>query len=270
MITISLKHGEPCRGTLLRPSLFAAVALVSFAVQSVAGQAAGQYAQADVQYGARVYAAQCAVCHGATGDTVSGVNLATGPFRRASTDSELMAIVISGISGTAMPAFKFNAAELAGVVAYLRNMRDFNAATAAIGDPLRGQALFEGRARCSTCHRVNGKGPRVAPDLSDVGANRTADVLQQSILDPAAAIQPVNRAVRAVTRDGRVIVGRRLNEDTYTVLLLDNQEQLVSLDKADLREYQIQATSMPSYKETLTSAEVADVVAYLLSLKGLK
>ncbi len=52
-------------------------------------------------------------------------------------------------------------------------------------------------------------------------------------------MMPINRPVRAVTRDGTVINGRRLNEDTYTVQLLDDQEKLVSLVKADLREYTI-------------------------------
>jgi len=66
-----------------------------------------------------------------------------------------------------------------------------------------------------------------------------------------------------------VINGRRLNEDTYTVQLLDEQERLVSLAKADLREFTILSVSpMPSYKNTFTPDELADVVAYLLSLKG--
>jgi hypothetical protein len=82
-------------------------------------------------------------------------------------------------------------------------------------------------------------------------------------------MMPINRPVRIVTRDGRTIRGRRLNEDTYTVQLIDDQERLVSLVKADLREYTILTVSpMPSYKDKLTPDELADVVAYLLSLKG--
>ena len=82
-------------------------------------------------------------------------------------------------------------------------------------------------------------------------------------------MMPINRPVRAVTKDGKVVNGRRLNEDTYTVQLIDEQEKLVSLTKADLREYTILTTSpMPSYKDRLSENELADVVAYLLSLKG--
>ena len=82
-------------------------------------------------------------------------------------------------------------------------------------------------------------------------------------------MMPINRPVRAVTKNGAVVNGRRLNEDTYTVQLIDEQEKLISLTKADLREYTILTISpMPSYKDRLSENELADVVAYLLSLKG--
>jgi cytochrome c1 len=65
-----------------------------------------------------------------------------------------------------------------------------------------------------------------------------------------------------------VISGRRLNEDTYTLQLIDEQERLRSLTKADLREYTVLTTSpMPPYKD-LTADELADLIAYLLSLRG--
>ena len=81
---------------------------------------------------------------------------------------------------------------------------------------------------------------------------------------------PLNRPLRAVTRGGEVITGRRLNEDTYTVQIFDERERLVSLDKADLRELTVLAASpMPSYAETLNEAELADLLAYLVTLKGL-
>jgi hypothetical protein len=82
---------------------------------------------------------------------------------------------------------------------------------------------------------------------------------------------PANRMVRAVTRDGRTVRGRRLNEDTHTVQLIDEQEHLVSLTKADLRSLEFNPVSaMPPATKTLTATEIADVIAYLLSLKGLQ
>lgn len=230
---------------------------------------AGQYAQADIQYGSGVYAAQCVVCHGANGDGVAGVDLRNGQLRRASSDAELGNIITNGIPGTAMAPFAFNASELAAIVAYVRNMRDFDARSVPLGDPARGKAIFEGAGGCVRCHRVDGKGPRLAPGLTDVGTSLTADALQRTILDPNANIRPINRSVRAVMKDGQVVTGRRLNEDTYTVQLVDRQERLISLEKADLREYTvIMGSSMPAYKDKLGAGDLADLVAYLLSLKG--
>ena len=108
-----------------------------------------------------------------------------------------------------------------------------------------------------------------------VGANpfaaqTMAATLHNVVVDPNGATQFQNRDVRAVTKDGKVVTGRRLNEDTYSVQLIDEQERLVSLSKDELREYTVAKTaSMPSYKNTLSASEISDVVAYLLSLKGL-
>jgi putative heme-binding domain-containing protein len=255
-------------------SLGCAVVALSGVLWGAVGKAqdrAVEYAAADIRYGAQIYATQCSSCHGANGDQVNGVDFRGGQLRRAATDTELRNILANGIPGTQMASFRFDPAELTAIVAYIRNMRDFDARAANAGDASRGKALFEGAGGCAACHRVNGKGPRLAPDLSDVGAIRTADVLQRTLVDPSGALLPMNRSVRAVTRDGKVITGRRLNEDTYSVQLIDEQERLQSLNKADLREYIVlTTTTMPSYKDKLSAQEQADLVAYLLSLKGLR
>ncbi len=228
----------------------------------------GEYASADIAYGARVYDAQCTTCHGAGGDGVGGVNLRSGTFRNAATDQDLVRIVTTGIPGTAMPAFKLDAAEVTGIVAYLRNMNSVDRASLTPGDPSRGREIFEGKGSCARCHRVGGVGSRVAPDLTDIGAVRSAAILGRSLTDPTSQMFPINRPVRIVTRDGTVVNGRRLNEDTYTVQVIDDKERLLSFDKSDLREMAISTTSpMPSYRQ-FTDAEIADIVAYLLSLKG--
>lgn len=228
----------------------------------------GEYAPADIAYGARVYDAQCTTCHGSNGDGVGGVNLASGRFRNGVTDQDLARIITRGIPGTGMLAFKFDDAELTGVIAFLRSMNSIDRGSVKPGDAVRGRALFVGKGGCTACHRVGSEGPRAAPDLSDVGANRSAGSLARSLIDPTSQMMPINRPIRVVTRDGAVILGRRLNEDTYTVQLIDDHERLLSLRKADLREYTIQLVSpMPSYK-TLNEGELSDLVAYLLSLKG--
>jgi putative heme-binding domain-containing protein len=230
---------------------------------------AGHYSQADVERGMRLYGAHCQFCHGVNGDAVPNADLRGGRFRHAASDEDLGRVILAGIPGTAMPPHKFDNTELTGIVAYVRSMRDTNNAATATGDAGRGQRVFEGTGGCTTCHRIRAQGSRFGPDLSEIGAVRPADVLEKSLLDPTASMLPINRPVRAVTRDGKLITGRRLNEDTYSVQLIDAQEHLVSLIKADLREYAVLTTSpMPSYKNKLSASELADVLAYLLTLKG--
>ena len=227
------------------------------------------YTTQDIQTGSRLYAGQCAQCHGPNGDTVTGINLRRGQFRRALSDDDLRRTISVGVPGTGMPPFNFQPAELDGLVAFIRAGFDVGGGAVRIGEALRGQTLFEGKGACAGCHRVNGNGPRVAPDLSDIGAIRSPAQLQRSLTEPVKQMMPINRPVRIVTRDGRTIRGRRLNEDTYTVQLIDEQERLVSLDKTDIREFELGKTSpMPPATKTLSNDELPDVIGYLLSLKG--
>jgi putative heme-binding domain-containing protein len=238
-------------------------------LQTAVRDHSGEYAQADIEYGSRLYTSQCTTCHGPTGDAVTNVNLRSGLFRRASTDAELTRIITAGIPGTAMPPFKLDPPEVTGLIAFLRNMNGFDPGSVVPGDADRGRAMFEGKGRCVTCHRVNGRGSRVAPDLSDIGSLRGAGSLQRTLLDPSSQMMPINRPVRAVMRDGTIVTGRRVNEDTYSVQLVDDHERLRSLLKADLREFSVGTTStMPSAQGTLSTNEIADVVTYLLTLKG--
>lgn len=248
----------------------AAAAVLGSALAAAAQGHAGQYEQADVEFGARVYDANCVRCHAGTGDAVAGVDLGAGVYSRAGSDAELMELLRAGIPGTAMPPNDFTIPELTGLVAYLRTMRDLDLSAVALGDAARGRTIFAGQGACASCHRVFGAGSRTAPDLSAIGAVRTAAHLRRSLLDPTGSMLPVNRPVRAVLQDGTVVTGRRLNEDTWSIQLIDQDERLRSIEKTDLRELTAGAASpMPPATDLLDDQGVADVLAYLLTLKGL-
>jgi putative heme-binding domain-containing protein len=237
--------------------------------QQAQQQHAGEYAAADIQFGATVYTAQCTQCHGPTGDSIAGVDLKSGRFRYANSDDDLKRIVTQGLPGTSMPGRRLDEKETTGIVAYIRNMRDYNAGSVMAGDLGRGRALFESKGQCLTCHQVGPRGAHTGPDLSDIGSQRNAGFLQQSLMNPTSRMMPINRPVRIVTKEGKTINGRRLNEDTFTVQIIDDQERMLSLAKSDFREYTILKTSpMPSYTDKLSAQEMADVVAYLVTLKG--
>jgi putative heme-binding domain-containing protein len=139
------------------------------------------------------------------------------------------------------------------------------------GDAASGKSVFEGKGQCNTCHRIAGSGSRTGPELTDIGSLRKPEQLEQSILDPDAEIAPQNRTYRVVTRAGETVAGRLLNLDAFSVQLLDSKEKLRSFTKASLKEWAfVEKSPMPSYKGKLSLQELADLVSYLASLKGIE
>lgn len=255
---------------LLRAFLLASLGLtasiVPVSAQLLTVDHPGQYTQEDIARGGLFYNAQCFQCHGRDGDQISGIDLRRGLFRHSQSDEDLAQTITRGTPG-GMPAFKLEPAELTGIVAFIRAGFD-TSASVRVGDAARGRAVFQGKGECASCHRVAGRGPRLAPDLSDIGIARAPAVLERSVRDPSSALLPINRPVRIVMRDGRTIRGRRLNEDTHTVQLIDEKERLVSVMKKDVRSFDVVTESaMPAYAAKLTDNEIADVVAYLLTLR---
>lgn len=257
------------RAGLLRVLASLSLAFLSLGTATLSAQEVGDhtYTTEAIERGSRIYSRECALCHGPQGDIVDGVNLRAGVFKTVQSDGDLRRVVYEGAGQGQMPAFGMNDGDLDAIVAYIRAGFDPEGVAVRIGDPVNGQAIFQGRGECANCHRVNGVGPRTAPDLSDIGAIRTPASLQRNLLDPATAILPINRPIRIVTRNEETVMGRRLNEDTYTVQVIDSNEQLRSFRKSELVSYEIsmQPSKAPT---TLSSDEVADVIGYLLTLRG--
>ena len=167
-----------------------------------------------------------------------------------------------------MPPFALQPGELDGIVAFIRAGFDVGGLAVKVGDATKGKPVFEGKGACGTCHRVAGKGPRTAPDLTDIGNLRTPSQLHRSITAPTTQMIPINRPVTVITKDGKTIKGRRLNEDTYTVQIIDDKENLLSFVKTDIENMQLGKTSPMPAASSLSGEEVSDLIAYLLSLRG--
>jgi len=104
---------------------------------------------------------------------------------------------------------------------------------------------------------------------ASLGAQRRVVDLLRSLTDPGAEVRAENRTVRVVMKDGRMLTGRFLNQDTFTLQMIDATDKLMSIDKSQVRESTLLTTSpMPSFKDKLSPQELADVVSYLASLKG--
>jgi len=247
--------------------LFAAAAVSAFCILNSELHAQHETAF-DVEEGGRAFRNTCANCHGPDGNEIPGIDLGRGQFRRPMTDADLVRIIRTGIPNTPMPATNMTEEQASRIVAYLRSVAASKRTASVSGDATRGKGLYESKGNCASCHRVNGVGSRLGPDLSKIGQLRRAVELEQSLIDPAAEVAPTNRFYRVVTKNGTTITGRLLNIDTFTVQIMDPKEELRSFVKADLKEHGFAPTPMPSYKSTLSPQELADVVSYLVSLKG--
>ena len=245
-------------------ALFAAAAALAAVLPARA-----QHATAfDIEDGKRVYQASCANCHGPDGNLIAGIDFGRGVYRRQFSNDDLAEVIVAGLPNTPMPPNPGMSHDQAlRVVEYLRSM-NAGRVTAADGDSRRGRAVFEGKGECLDCHRVKGVGSRVGPDLSAIGQLRRAGEIERSLLEPDAEVQPENRFYKVTPKNGDPVTGRLLNRDTFTVQLLDLDERLRSFRVADLRAQGFDDTPMPSARDELSSQEIADLVSYLSSLRG--
>ena len=266
-----MRYDDRCPGdyVCMRTIILALLAAGSLAAQHELTEK--KYTKTDIEIGNRLYIANCIYCHGPDGDQIAGIDFSHGKFPRARTDEDVVKILRNGIPGTGMPAQTMAEPQVRNIVAYLRTLPVAEGQTLPAGaDAARGKAIFEGKGQCRNCHQAEATGSHFGPDLSDVGMLRRVAELSQSLTEPNAVIMPQHRTFRAVTRDGTTITGRILNQDTFTVQLMDNKERLLSFQRANLKEFTpIATSSMPSFKDRLTVAERADLVAYLMSLKGI-
>jgi cytochrome c oxidase cbb3-type subunit 3 len=231
----------------------------------------------DLEGGASVYTMYCGRCHGLDGSGGMGPPLARPRLRRGVDDTAVIDILVNGIPGTAMMgAWSLSEREIVQVTAYVRSLGR-RPPEALPGDAARGQSVYA-RAGCATCHIVDGEGSGLGPDLSDVGTRRGAAFLRESLIDPGAARPeravpyepygyPAYVVVRAQRRGGAEVVGMRVNEDTFTIQLRDQQGRVHSFRKSELQQLRTDpATSlMPDYRDTLKKDEIEDLVAYLMT-----
>ena len=227
----------------------------------------------DIRMGQRQFESRCANCHGleATGNPeAGGPDLTSGRFRHASSAAGLFRVIREGIRSTAMLGINPDAPDQVvwQIITFLNTLNPAAEAADLPGSPTTGQQLFAGKGDCAGCHMVNGQGGRLGPDLSSIAERRVQSDLTLDIVDPNAEVSPRWWTMVVTRQDGSVIRGLRMHEDSFSFRLMDEQEQLRSFSKSDIRAFErAKESTMPSYAQSLTAQERDDVVSYLLTLR---
>jgi|HubBroStandDraft_1064217.scaffolds.fasta_scaffold149873_1 cytochrome c oxidase cbb3-type subunit 3 len=224
--------------------------------------------------GKRTFASTCANCHGLDGrGGERAPNIAENLKVQKLSDAQIAHIIENGIPGAGMPAFhSLETADVQAVVGYLRTLQGTKQTVRLPGDPTRGETSFFGKAGCSGCHMVAGKGGFIATDLSVYGRTHTAEQIRGAITSAAPGSDRQARLVTATTRGGEKVAGRIRNEDNFSMQLQTLDGTFYSVTKSDLvgLEYSSQ-TLMPSdYGSTLSSAELDDLVSYLMKVANVR
>jgi putative heme-binding domain-containing protein len=169
-----------------------------------------------------------------------------------------------------MPAFRsLGNRGIQAVVEYVRLLQGVGKTVKVTGDPERGKALFSGKAGCSECHMVAGSGGFIASDLTGFARTHSAEEVRSAITNPVSANQQARTAV-VTTVTGEKHVGRIRNEDNFSLQLqtLDGTFHFLSKASVSSVEYQPQPLMPSNYGSTLTSEELNDLIAFLISSAG--
>jgi cytochrome c oxidase cbb3-type subunit 3 len=272
------------RGFLLASMWTALVLLSATAVADDHNPFAGD--PKAVKAGEFEFRINCALCHGLGAHGGGrGPDLTRAQKKHVHSDAEMFQVISNGIPGTVMPANGTNGQgvgmtdkEIWQIIAYIRSV-EVKASTNARGSAAHGKQLFYGDANCSLCHTVAGKGGRVGPELTAVGGSRTREAIIDSVRNPSRRLAwgltestkefpQEYETVTVVTSDGKEIKGVALNEDNFSVQMMDASEQIYLLEKDKLRSFKKSRESMmPVYKpDLLSDKDLDDIVAYLISV----
>jgi putative heme-binding domain-containing protein len=215
-----------------------------------------------IKYGMGLFRGRCADCHGMDAKGVRGPDI-TQVWASGRTDDGLFKTIKGGVPNTEMPANpRMNDLETWQLLAYLRTL-----ATPAPSGPPRGNAqngerIF--RASCVGCHRVDGVGGRLGPDLSRVGSARARDAIVFQIRRGREEFRPGFEPVTVTPQNGEPIRGVKKNEDLFT------GERIQGYQKDKMKAVETGTRSMmPAFgPDRLSDSDLDDLVRYLQTLRG--
>jgi putative heme-binding domain-containing protein len=224
--------------------------------------------EAAIKYGMGLFRSRCADCHGMDARGVRAPDL-TQVWASGRTDDGLFKTLKAGVPGTEMPANpRMFDQEAWQILAYLRTLAASTPTDTPRGNAQNGERVF--RANCASCHRVNGTGGRLGPDLSRVGLARTRDTMVRQIRGATEDFRPGYEPVTLTTANGQAIHGVKKNEDLFSVQIMDTRERIQGYEKDKMKTVvDDKKSAMPAFgPERLSESDLDDVLRYLQSLRG--
>jgi putative heme-binding domain-containing protein len=182
---------------------------------------------------------------------------------------DLYRTIARGVPDTTMGPQGLSRWETATVALYVHSMRKGKGGVSA-GNPTAGREVFFEETNCSLCHAIDGKGGRLGPDLAGIGRSRSLEYLTAKVRNPNDNVMEEFQTVTVVTRAGQTIRGRRLNEDSFSIQLMAEDESLYLYLKRDLASVVHERESlMPAYDaQTLSEEQLRDLLAFLANPIG--
>jgi cytochrome c oxidase cbb3-type subunit III len=235
----------------------------------LAGQQSGaRLGKADGNPGRQIFAMNCAACHGLDGSgTQRAPNIVSSASVEKLSTADLLRIVSAGVPGTGMPGFRSMGEDrLKAIVQYIQDLQGKNTQSVR-GNADRGKAVFFGKGGCSACHMIAGSGGFIAPDLTAYAQSHSPERIKAAITDPSTRDSKAS-IITATTADSRQYRGIVRNEDNFSLQLQAMDGSFHFFAKSALKRIDRETLSiMPSdYGSKLSSAELDDLVSYLLSL----
>jgi len=236
-----------------------------------------------IAQGEQVYNQNCTSCHGPNGGAgeigPEIIHNLSVPLRGELNDSQILDVIRNGTPGTAMPAWKGKLGDddILKIGAFLHSLRGTAIDNPLAGNVAHGEQIFWNKGQCGSCHMLGGRGGLRGPDLTNLAAERKSNLIIDALTKPnhrvygdggvhlrALPAMDTYDAVHVTLNNGRTVDGVLLNQDSYSLQLMGDDNELHLLDRSEVKAVATKPPLMPTdYDKRLTKDEFADLMAFL-------
>jgi len=236
-----------------------------------------------IAQGEQVYNQNCTSCHGPNGGAgeigPEIIHNLSVPLRGELNDNQILEVIRNGEPGTVMPAWKGKLGDddILKIGAFLHSLRGTAIDNPLAGNVAHGEEIFWGKGQCGSCHMLGGRGGLRGPDLTNIAGERKSNLIIDALTKPnhrvygdggvhlrALPAMDTYDAIHVTLSNGRTVDGVLLNQDSYSLQLMGDDNELHLLDRSQVKAVANKPPLMPTdYDKRLTKEEFADLMAFL-------